>query len=52
MPLDRHVAGVKLRFGVLAGDGEKGIGRGDPPTHIAFGFANDVLSLKKGGKYV
>jgi hypothetical protein len=53
VPLATEMAGVKLRFGELVNSGglklAKEVYRG--ARHIGFGLEEDVLELRKGGKY-
>jgi hypothetical protein len=53
LPLDKRVAGIRLRFGELNRGTEK-IGDEDEEgvRHIGFGLENDVLRLRRGGKYI
>ncbi|KUJ06311.1 uncharacterized protein LY89DRAFT_633084 [Mollisia scopiformis] len=50
VPLATEMSGVKLRFGVLVKNGVVEEDR-DGARHIGFGFEEDVLQLRKGGKY-
>jgi len=53
LPLDKSVKGVRLRFGELMEGTEKVVDEdGAVVKHIGFGLQDDVLRLKKGGKYV
>jgi hypothetical protein len=53
LPLDDEMRRVKLRFGELVDhDDLVGLGTGDGIRHIGFGFEDDVLSLRKNGKYI
>ena len=55
--------GMRMRFGLLAGNGEKGRdewdeavdmteGEGRRSRHIGFGAAERVLRFRRGGRYV
>jgi hypothetical protein len=47
LPLEKEMRKTKLKFGELMGDGrEKGV-----TGHVGFGFEDNVLNLRKNGKY-
>jgi hypothetical protein len=48
LPLDQEMRKTKLKFGELLGDGQE---KGGLTGHIAFGFEDAVLNLRKNGKY-
>jgi len=51
LPLDRDIRKFKLRFGELNQDNLIGQEHGDGARHVGFGFEDDVVNLRKGGKY-
>jgi len=47
LPLEKEMRKTKLKFGELMGDGrEKGV-----TGQVGFGFEDNVLNLRKNGKY-
>jgi hypothetical protein len=48
LPLDREMRKTKLKFGELIGDGRE---KGGVAGHVGFGFEDNVLNLRRDGKY-
>ena len=48
LPFDEHASRVKLRFGELVGTAKED----DDARHVGFGLEHDVVTMRKGGKYI